>query len=77
MINSKAGNILLAKSNASRVLGFSVYCLSVTGFLLDRDVCYGDLGCFSTEKLRSLSRPVVLLPDEPAKIGTRFFLYTK
>jgi len=59
----------------------TVLCLvlvsSIQGFLLDREVCYGDLGCFKTETVRSFSRPIVLLPDEPDKIGTRFFLYTR
>jgi len=45
--------------------------------ILNRKVCYGDLGCFDTQTIRSWSRPVVLLPDEPAKIGTKFFLYTR
>ncbi|XP_067940692.1 pancreatic lipase-related protein 2-like [Watersipora subatra] len=50
------------------------------GFLesvFDREVCYPPLGCFNTQTVRSLSRAIVLLPDEPAKIGTRFFLYTR
>lgn len=42
-------------------------------------VCYGDLGCFSiTGKYFSLTRrPVVVLPQSPEEINTKFLLFTR
>ncbi|XP_052058992.1 pancreatic lipase-related protein 2-like [Mytilus californianus] len=45
---------------------------------INRHICYGDLGCFSTEApFRSAQRPIVLLPDTPDKIQTKFELHTR
>ncbi|XP_013422181.1 pancreatic lipase-related protein 2 [Lingula anatina] len=50
----------------------------LNGWLLSRQVCYGELGCFSTDSpFRSLQRPLTLLPETPEAIGTEFLLYTR
>ena len=38
-------------------------------------VCYDDLGCFSDDP--PFNNAIGHLPQSPAEIGTRFFLYTK
>lgn len=50
-------------------------CLWLT---LGKEICYGQLGCFSDEKPWAgiLQRPTKLLPWSPEDIDTRFLLYT-
>lgn len=47
--------------------------------IFTREVCYGDLGCFTNSFPFSgvLARPVAFLPDKPEKISTKFTLYNK
>ena len=47
--------------------------------IFTREVCYGDLGCFTDAFPFSsvLARPVAFLPDKPEKISTKFTLYNK
>ncbi|GAB1609655.1 pancreatic triacylglycerol lipase-like, partial [Argonauta hians] len=46
--------------------------------LLDNEVCFGELGCFSNEgQFQSFERPINLLPNKPEEIGTKFYLYTR
>ena len=44
-----------------------------------KEVCYGDLGCFSSAYPFSgvLARPIALLPQSPEKISTFFTLYSR
>ena len=44
-----------------------------------KEVCYGDLGCFSNAYPFSgvLARPIALLPESPEKISTFFTLYSR
>lgn len=44
-----------------------------------REICYGDLGCFTDAYPFSgvLARPIAFLPDKPDKISTKFTLYNK
>lgn len=47
-------------------------------FLVGSSVCYGDLGCFTTDPpFLSLQRPINFLPESPTKINIRFLLYTR
>ena len=44
-----------------------------------KEVCYGDLGCFTDKPPFSgtLARPIALLPDSPDKIAVKFTLFTR
>lgn len=45
---------------------------------LDQNVCFGDLGCFSTAPpFRSVERPVDLLPKSPTEQQIKFYLHTR
>ncbi|PAA59910.1 hypothetical protein BOX15_Mlig034080g1 [Macrostomum lignano] len=48
-------------------------------FLVKTSVCYGDLGCFSIKGkyFNLLHRPVVVVPQSPEVIGTKFLLFTR
>ena len=48
--------------------------------ILTREICYGDLGCFTDAYPFSNVipwRPIAFLPDKPEKISTKFTLYNK
>jgi hypothetical protein len=48
--------------------------------ILTRDICYGDLGCFTDAYPFGGVipwRPIAFLPDKPEKISTKFTLYNK
>jgi hypothetical protein len=59
------------------ILFQQVFCENITSRY--SDICYGDLGCFTTRPPFSttLARPVALLPESPDLIDTRFYLYTR
>lgn len=44
-----------------------------------REICYGDLGCFTDSYPFSLTlaRPIALLPQNPENIATRFILHNR
>lgn len=44
-----------------------------------REICYGDLGCFTDEYpfSGSLSRPIAFLPESPERINVKFTLFNK
>jgi hypothetical protein len=48
-------------------------------FVLSKEVCYGDLGCFTDSYpfSGSLQRPLALLPDKPERIATKFKLFNR
>ncbi|KAI8494205.1 hypothetical protein Bbelb_279650 [Branchiostoma belcheri] len=51
-----------------------VFCPGTEGL----EVCYGPLGCFSNARpFFSAQRPLPLLPQSPAKVGTTFGLFTR
>jgi pimeloyl-ACP methyl ester carboxylesterase len=56
-----------------------LFVLLNASLLYGRDICYGDLGCFTDQYPFSgvLPRPIALLPSAPEKISTRFILYNK
>jgi pimeloyl-ACP methyl ester carboxylesterase len=53
--------------------------ISCENSLIYTDICYDDLGCFTTRPpfSTSFARPIALLPDKPEKIDTQFFLYNR
>jgi pimeloyl-ACP methyl ester carboxylesterase len=58
---------------------FLLLSLSVYVSIEAKQVCYGDLGCFTDDWPFSFSvqRPFNALPDKPEKINTKFTLYTR
>ena len=48
-------------------------------FVLSKEVCYGELGCFTDSYpfSGSLQRPLALLPDKPERIATKFKLFNR
>ena len=44
-----------------------------------RDICYGDLGCFTDSSPfgGTLQRPIAFLPDTPEKIAVKFTLFNR
>ena len=44
-----------------------------------RDICYGDLGCFTDSNPfgGTLQRPIAFLPDTPEKIAVKFTLFNR
>ena len=57
---------------------FLIFILPIIG-VFSREICYGDLGCFTDQKpfSGSLARPIAFLPDKPEKINTTFTLFNK
>ncbi len=47
--------------------------------ILSKEICYGDLGCFTDSYpfSGSLQRPFALLPDKPERIATKFKLFNR
>jgi len=47
--------------------------------IYSREICYGDLGCFTDSYpfSGSLARPIAFLPDKPEKISTKFTLFNR
>ena len=57
-----------------------LFALLNAGFLYGKNVCYGDLGCFTDQYPFSGVlpwRPFAALPSAPEKIATTFILYNK
>ena len=56
-----------------------VIFVSILTIALSKDICYDDLGCFTTEFPfgNSASRPISVLPEKPSVINTKFHLYNK
>ena len=58
----------------------AVFILLFNAILIHgRDICYGDLGCFTDSSPfgGTLQRPIAFLPDTPEKIAVKFTLYNK
>jgi hypothetical protein len=57
-----------------------LFALLNVGFLNAKNICYGDLGCYTDQYPFSGVlpwRPFAALPDAPEKIATQFILYNK
>ena len=56
-----------------------IILLSCTILINCREICYGDLGCFTDVSPfgGTLQRPIAFLPDTPQKIAAKFTLYNK
>ncbi|KAL5015897.1 hypothetical protein ScPMuIL_005486 [Solemya velum] len=62
----------------SLILVLAVFVGFSTGILLNNQVCYQGLGCFSSSSpFFSTHRLLSILPQSPTQIGTRFLLYTR
>ena len=61
-------------------LFISLFCVfGIANLALCKEVCYGDLGCFTNSYPFSgtLGRPIAYLPESPDKVDTSFNLFNR